>query len=136
NPGPLLYGVLTRPYAPVEQRLEALVARLDALPDALRTAAGVLDDCPRIHLQTAVGQFAGVAALIRSEVPSLAAEVPSLAGPVGDAVGRALLALDEFDGWLKQRLATPSDGRDPRLGRALWEARLWHTLDSELSAAE
>ena len=26
------------------------------------------------------------------------------------------------------------EGRDPRLGRRLWEARLWHTLDTELTA--
>ncbi|MGH3730179.1 MAG: DUF885 domain-containing protein [Micromonosporaceae bacterium] len=136
NPGPLLYGLVSKPYAPAADRLEALVARLDALPDALMTATGVLDDCPRIHLETAIGQFAGVAALIRDEVPALARQVPALAGPVADAVGRALLALDEFDRWLKERLAETAEGRDPRLGRALWEARLWHTLDSELSATE
>jgi uncharacterized protein (DUF885 family) len=28
------------------------------------------------------------------------------------------------------------DRRDPRLGRRLWEAKLWHTLDTELTAAE
>ena len=136
NPGPLLHGQLSRTYAPVADRLEAVIARLEGLPDALLTATGVLDDCPKIHLETAIGQFAGVAALIRDQVPAMAEQVPGLVGQSADAVGVALVALSQFDQWLKERLAEPGEGRDPRLGRPLWEARLWHTLDSELSAAD
>ena len=136
NPGPLLHGQLSRPYAPVDERLAAVIARLEALPDALITATGVLDDCPKIHLETAVGQFAGVAALIRDEVPRMAAQVPSLVGRSADALGLALVALNDFGRWLSDRLAESGEGRDPRLGRSLWEARLWHTLDSELSASD
>src|SRR6266508_2074259 len=98
NPGGLLYGLIARPFAPAEQRLQSLAGRLSAIPDALATARSVLDGCPRIHLETAVGQFTGTATLVRDEAA---------------------------DG-----------GRDPRLGRRLWEARLWHTLDTELSAAQ
>src|SRR6266511_3426786 len=87
NPGPLLYALIARPFAPAAQRLESLAGRLDAVPDALATA-------------------------------------------------RAAAALDEFGDWLRKRLAADEAGRDPRLGRPLWEARLWHTLDTELPAAE
>ncbi len=31
-------------------------------------------------------------------------------------------------------MASGDGGRDPRLGRRLWEAKLWHTLDTELTA--
>src|SRR2546430_11045075 len=55
NPGPLLYALIARPYAPAAQRLESLAARLVAIPDALSTARTVLNDCPRIHVDTAVG---------------------------------------------------------------------------------
>ncbi len=99
NPGPLLHALLSRPYAPVEVRLAALAA---ASPRSRMRWPATLRDMPRIHAETAVGQFTGVAALIRDEVPHCSR------GP----------------------------GRDPRLGRRRWEARLWHTLDTELSAAE
>jgi hypothetical protein len=137
NPGGLLYGQIARPYAPVDERLAAIAARLTAVPDALCCARQVLDDCPRIHLETAIGQFTGAASLIRHEVPVLLAKAPSLSGAVTPAGEAAVAALDEFIAWLRQRLdAAAGGGRDPRLGRRMWEARLWYTLDTELTAAE
>ncbi|MEU7980433.1 DUF885 domain-containing protein [Micromonospora sp. NPDC049081] len=137
NPGPLLHALLARPYAPVEERLAHLAGRLTAVPDALATARTTLRDMPRVHAETAVGQFVGTAALIRDEVPLLLAQAPALAGTVGPAATAAIAALDEFVGWLRAGLAAETGpGRDPRLGRRRWEARLWHTLDTELGAAE
>jgi hypothetical protein len=136
NPGPLLHTLLSRPFAPAEERLTNLAGRLAAIPDALATARAVLRGVPRIHAETAVGQFAGTAALIRHEVPLLLAEAPGLSSTVEPAAADALAALTEFGGWLTARLDTGEPGRDPRLGRSLWEARLWHTLDTELPAAE
>lgn len=136
NPGPLLYGLIARPFAPVEQRLQSLAARMAAIPDALATARTVLGDCPRIHLETAAGQFAGTASLIRHQVPELLAQAPSLGATVTAAGDQALAALDEFGAWLAARLAAGDPGRDPRLGRRLWEARLWHALDTDLTAAQ
>jgi hypothetical protein len=134
NPGPLLHTLLARPFAPADERLTSLGGRLAAIPDALATARAVLRDVPRVHTETAIGQFAGTAALIRGELPGLLAHEPGLRSAVEPAAAAALEALAEFGGWLRERLDTP--GRDPRLGRPLWEARLWHTLDTELPAAE
>jgi uncharacterized protein (DUF885 family) len=138
NPGALLYHLVARPFAPVEERLAALGGRLAAVPDALATARGVLSDCPRIHLETAVEQFAGVAGLVRGEVGRLLDAVPGLRATVAPAQEAAVAALEEFGGWLRTALAAvgADGGRDPRLGRRLWEARLWHTLDTELTAAQ
>jgi Bacterial protein of unknown function (DUF885) len=133
NPGPLLYALIARPFAPADQRVEALAARLAAIPDSLAVARTVLRDCPEVHVETAVGQFRGAAALISDELPALLGEAPSLAGAVRPVAEAAVAALGEFVGWL----STKGGGeRDPRLGRRLWEARLWHTLDTELSAAQ
>ena len=136
NPAPLLHALLSRPFAPADVRLTALTGRLAAVGDALATARAVLHDIPQIHAETAVGQFAGAAALIRHELPVLLAEEPGMRGtvqPAADAAGRAL---DEFADWLRARVDSGEPGRDPRLGRPLWEARLWHTLDTELTATE
>jgi phage tail protein X len=137
NPGSLLYGLMARPFAAPEQRLQSLAGRLAAIPDALATARSVLGDCPRIHLETAVGQFLGTAALVRGEVPGLLKQAPALTGTVTPAQQQAVAAIEEFVGWLRQRLDDAAEGgRDPRLGRRTWEARLWHTLDTELPAAK
>ena len=136
NPGPLLHALLSREFAPAEERLASVAGRLAALPDALATARAVLRDVPTVHAETAVGQFDGTAALIRDRLPALLDEVPALKAELEPAAATALAALDEFGGWLRDGLSAGDPGRDPRLGRRLWEARLWHTLDTELPAAE
>jgi len=133
NPGSLFHSLLTRDFAPAEERLASVLARLEALPDALATAESVLVDCPTIHVETAINQLAGTTALIRDDVAELAARVPVRAGEVAATQAKALEALEQHAGWLRRALAKP--GRDPRLGRRLWEARLWHSLDSDLTAS-
>jgi uncharacterized protein (DUF885 family) len=137
NPGPLLHALIARPFAPVDVRLQSLAGRLGAMPDALATARANLTGMPRIHVETAVGQFAGTATLIRDELPALLDEAPALRELVQPAARAALGALDEFGDWLRASLRNDAEpGRDPRLGRPLWEARLWHMLDTERTAAE
>jgi uncharacterized protein (DUF885 family) len=137
NPGGLLYDLIARPFAPAEERLTALATRLAAVPDALSTARLVLDDMPRVHVETAIGQFAGTAALVRDELGPLFEAAPELGKTVAPIQHEAVTALDNFAGWLRTKLDRDSSApRDPRIGRRLWEARLWHALDSELTAAQ
>jgi uncharacterized protein (DUF885 family) len=136
NPGALLYALIARPFAPVAQRLEALAVRLSAVPDALATAKAVLADSPRIHLETAVGQFRGAASIVRDGLPAMLAQAPELVDHFTPAAASAESALEEFARWAERRAASTADGRGPRLGRRLWEAKLWHTLDTELTAAD
>jgi uncharacterized protein (DUF885 family) len=137
NPGPLLHTLLARPYAATEVRLASLAGRLAAVPDALASARGTLRDMPRIHAETASGQFAGTAALVRDEIPALLAEAPGLRDSVEPVAKEAIRALDGFADWLRASLRDdPGPGREPRLGRRRWEARLWHTLDTELTAGQ
>jgi uncharacterized protein (DUF885 family) len=139
NPGTLLHALVARPFAPAADRLASLAERLAAVPDAMATARATLRDCPRMHLETAADQFRGTAAFVRDRVPELLKEAPVLASTVEPLIVEAALALTTFADWLRDRVASaaPADrGRDPRLGRRLWEAKLWHTLDTELTAAE
>ena len=47
-----------------------------------------------------------------------------------------MAALEAFADWLPGRAAGADEGRDPAWGARLWEAKLWHTLDTELTAAD
>jgi uncharacterized protein (DUF885 family) len=134
NPGPLLHALISREFAPAEQRLESLTARLSLIPDALAVARQVVRESPAIHVETAIEQFSGVAALVRDEVPRLISEVPTLKRQAEEAQALALNALGKFDDWLQVMVG--ESGRDPRLGRRLWEGKLWYTLDTELTAAD
>jgi uncharacterized protein (DUF885 family) len=132
NPGMFLYALISRPFAPLEQRLDSLAQRLEQIPDLLAVARGVLRDCPQIHLETAVKQFAGAATLAREKIPAVTAAEPGLASRVDPLAHQAARALDDFAAWCGPRTGE----RDPRLGRRLWDAKLWYTLDTELSSAE
>jgi uncharacterized protein (DUF885 family) len=132
NPGQLIFGLLAREVGEPDERLAALAARLRALPDALATAEHVLGECPRLHVETAIGQIEGTASLVRDEVPALLDRVGGDRQEVDQARAAALSALDRHRDYLRSVLEGAH--RDPRLGRPLWEARLWHTLDSDLTA--
>jgi uncharacterized protein (DUF885 family) len=135
NPGAALYGLISREFAPAAERLSALAGRLAAVPDLLASARANLVDCPTVHVETAITQFAGVASLIRDEIPALVRSVPAMAGTVDPLIDPAGRALDDFGKWLRDKLSGPP-GRSPRLGRPAWEAKLWHTLDTDLSARQ
>lgn len=134
NPGELFFALLARDFAPAADRIASLAGRLSALPDALATAERVLHDCPRIHLETALSQLDGTAALLRDEVPLLLDQDRAQRGTVEPLRDDALIALERFRDFLRTELGRPGDGRDPRLGRPAYEAKLWHTLDSDLTA--
>jgi uncharacterized protein (DUF885 family) len=134
NPGFLLHGLIVRPTAPAEERLEALVARLEALPDALDTAGRILTDTPAVHAETALTQWDGTERLIRDEIPAFADQVEGGSKRIRRPVDDALDAVARHRDRLGELRAQP--GRDPRLGARLWEAKLWHTLDSDLTATE
>ena len=136
NPGALLEALIERPSAPAEVRLASVAARLSAIPDALATARTVLHNMPLVHVETGAEQFAGTAALVRDGVARLAADVPGAASDLAESTAHAVVALEEFSGWLRAEAARDVDRPSPRLGRRVWEARLWHTLDTELSAAQ
>ena len=105
NPGPLLHALVSRPYAPVEVRLTALAGRLAAVPDTLASARATLRDMPRVHAETAVGQFTGVAALVRDEVSALLTQAPALVDRIEPAATAGVAALEEFVAWLRVGLA-------------------------------
>lgn len=136
NPGDLFFALLVNETVPAAERISSLAGRLSALPDALATADRVLDNCPRIHVETALAQLDGTESLIRHEVPRLTAQDIGQRSTIAPLQADALAAIERHRSFLHGQLDRPGDGRDPRLGRRTYEAKLWHTLDSELTAAQ
>ncbi|RCV51040.1 DUF885 domain-containing protein [Marinitenerispora sediminis] len=143
SPGDALYQLIARDTLPAEERLRALAARCRAVPDFLATARARLDDgpgMPRPHVETAVGQTRGTAALLGPELDALLESAasagsgraaPALRREVEAARETARAALAEHASWLENRLETAA--ADPRLGARAYAAQLWYTLDSELT---
>src|SRR6202012_392789 len=59
NPGRAIYQLLARDFAPLPDRLASVAGRLAEVPATLAAARDLLGPMPRVHLETAVGQFGG-----------------------------------------------------------------------------
>ena len=68
NPGQAIYLLLARDFAPLPDRLAAVAGRLAQVPEALAAARRQLEGMPKVHLETAIVQFAGTIKLAGGEV--------------------------------------------------------------------
>jgi len=133
NPGTAIHLLLARDFAPIEERLSSLVGRLSAVPEALETARESLTSMPRVHVETAIGQFRGTQALLSDQLDEALDGAPSMRAAVDAVRGDALGAIEAHIGWLQDRLDSDLATRDPRLGEEKYAAKLWATLDAHLT---
>jgi uncharacterized protein (DUF885 family) len=134
NPGNGVYLILARNYAPLPERLRALTGRLAAIPEALSVARANLGPMPRVHLETAIGQFTGARTLLATELERALRNVESMRSEVEPARDAAVEAIEEHVGWLRDQLAAVESGvareRDPRIGPDLFARKLAYALDA------
>jgi uncharacterized protein (DUF885 family) len=134
NPGTAIHALLARDFAPLGDRLRSVAGRLRAVPALLEEARRTLGDMPRVHVETAIGQFTGTRTLLAVEVERSLSDEPALRGRVDPARAAALEAVDEHLDWLRGRL--PGARRDPRLGADLFTDKLALALDTRTSPDE
>jgi uncharacterized protein (DUF885 family) len=128
NPGTAVYTLLARDFAPLGDRLRSVAGRLAAVPGALETARASLDGMPRVHVETAIGQFTGTRTLLATELERALGDEPAMRPEVDPAREVALAAIDTHLDWLRAALDTAD--RDPRLGAATYARKLALTLDT------
>jgi uncharacterized protein (DUF885 family) len=134
NPGRAIYQLLARDFAPLPERLEAVAARLGQIPAVLAEARRQLGQMPRVHLETAVGQFDGTIAMIGKDVDAAVEAAPQCAGPLARVRPAALEALAEHRGWLCAQLDSPDGFADPRIGPERFTRKLSLTLNAAADA--
>ncbi|HEY3682759.1 MAG TPA: DUF885 domain-containing protein [Streptosporangiaceae bacterium] len=130
-PGDAIYTLLARDPADAGERLRALAGRLRAIPESLAAARDTLGLMPRVHVETAIAQARGALPLLGAETDRLLERAPSLRAELDPVRTAAADALTGHIAWLEDRL--PGSDRDPRLGGPAFAARLWYTLDTEMT---
>ena len=137
NPGKAIYQLLARDFAPLPDRLGSVAGRLAEVPGALAEARRQLGRMPRVHLETAIGQFGGTIALISNEIDAALEAAPQCAAGLAQVRPAALEALTEHRTWLSAQLAE-ADGHggfaDPRIGPELFARKLSLTLSASADA--
>ena len=104
----------------------------------LAEARRQLGAMPRVHLETAIGQFDGSIALVGKEVDAALTAAPSSGPRLAEVRPAALEALAEHRAWLSARLASAAPGpdgdRDPRIGPERFARKLSLTLSAAADA--
>lgn len=106
------YVMISRSFAPAEQRLRSLTSRLKMMPAALAHARKNLDDSPRIYTQIAIDQVDGNRDFFAHDVPAAFAGVkdPALLAEFGKANDAVVTALGDYKSWLENDLLPRSNG--------------------------
>src|SRR5487761_1790038 len=135
NPGRALHLLLARDFAPLPDRLASVAGRLAEIPAVLAAARARLGPMPKVHLETAIGQFSGTIGLVTGELDAALAAEPGCAGQIGAVRPAALEALTGHRAWLSAQLERPGAGfADPRIGPERFARKLSLTLDAEADA--
>jgi len=133
--GGAIYSLTARDFAPLEQRLADVAARLDGFADFYRQVRETLipGRVPPIHAETAVKQNRGVLSILKNMVePHLAELPPEQQTRLRQAIASARAAVDEQQQWLEQTLVPQAAGNF-RIGPELYDQKLKSTLQSDLS---
>ncbi|MDP7095070.1 MAG: DUF885 domain-containing protein, partial [Candidatus Marinimicrobia bacterium] len=143
NPLEYLWGLgyayeslLAYDFAPVEERAENLSRRFLATSEYLAHAQENLVEFPKPHLETAVKQAKGLAGMFDSSIPEMAEKLKDdFRKNFEHNAGLAKQALEEFITFLESHQDDESF-RDFRIGRQLYNKKLFHTLKEGISAPE
>ena len=104
----------------------------------LAEARRQLGAMPRVHLETAIGQFDGTIGLVGKEIDAALAAAPACGPRLAEVRPAALEALAEHRAWLSARLAGAAPGpdgdRNPRIGPELFARKLSLTLSAAADA--
>ena len=134
NPGKALYQLLARDFAPLPDRLGSVAGRLAEIPRALAEARRQLGRMPRVHLETAIGQFDGTITLVSKEIDAALEVAPQCAAQLSQVRPAALEALTGHRAWLSAQLAEADGFADPRIGPERFARKLSLTLSAAADA--
>jgi uncharacterized protein (DUF885 family) len=129
-----IYGLVKRDYAPMDERTRNVLARMRKLPAVLAAARANLKDQPKPHVEVAIRQNRGAIAFYDGAIGEFV-KGSAVAGEI-IAEGKSLAGkFREYGEWLEKDLLPRATG-DWRIGRALWEEKLRHSLNSALKPEE
>lgn len=133
--GGAINSLITRDFAPMEQRLQSLSSRLKLLPALLRNIRINLRNPSEISTQTAIRQNRGIINLIKNDLPKILENHPRMKESMQKHMEAAINELEVNQSYMEKMLLPKSTG-DFRLGKELFEKKLRFALQSDLTADE
>jgi uncharacterized protein (DUF885 family) len=119
------FVIMSRKFAPPEERLRSLIAREKQMPDVLRAARSNLKNPPRVYTEIAIQQLPGITSFFQKDVPKAFIEVkdPKLLAEFKQTNDAVIAALESYENFLKEDLLPISKG-DFRIGEENYRKKL------------
>lgn len=135
-----LFSLLSREFAPLNERLTSAAGRIEGIPAALDAARDNLTSgrgraVSGFHVEKGIATMPGVSDLCRTAVEMAADVDEATRDRVSAAAGLATAAVEAFTTWLNDDLLPTADG-DFRLGRELYERKFHHSLKATITPEE
>jgi uncharacterized protein (DUF885 family) len=131
NVGSAINNLISRDFAPLEERLKNAKARLEQIPTVVAAAKANLKNPPRVHTETAISQNKGVINLIKGDL-QMFIDKAGMKTELAPAQAAAIKALEDYGMWLEKDLLPRSTG-EFRLGDAKYRQKLKFSLQSDLT---
>jgi len=135
NVGGPIYDLVARDFAPLEDRLRSVKARLEQIPRVAAMAKANLKNPPRVHTETAILQNKGTVILIRVGLDEFVSKAPGIEQELAAAREKAAEALEYYGSWMENDLLPQSNG-EFRIGGERFRTKLRYTLHSDLAMEE
>jgi uncharacterized protein (DUF885 family) len=136
--GSAIYNLMAREFAPLEQRLLAVTARLEQFPRLYTQIRATLEPhrVPPVHAETALKQNRGVVNILEDQVrPRMGVLSAEDRGRLERAIALAAAEVEKHQSWLEQELVPRARG-NPQLGAELYDQKLALTLGTRLTRQE
>ena len=133
--GGSIYSLISRDFAPWEQRLANALSRLRKIPRLLEQAKANLKNPPEVFTETVISQNKGTISLIKDDLARAADNAPSLKDSILGESEKVITALEDYQDFLEKDLLPRSKG-DFRLGENLYKRKLRFTLDTDMQSEE
>jgi uncharacterized protein (DUF885 family) len=133
--GTSIYSLISKDFAPLDQRLDAAARRLERFPALIEQAMRNLANPPKVQTETAISQNRGVISLIENDVMKEAEKAPKQKKNLMKVSRPAIEALRAFQIFLEKDLINRSLG-DARLGDQVFRRLLTGVLGSDMTSEE
>ena len=136
--GNSVYSLVARDFAPLDQRLLNVAARLQQFPRFLAQARQSTqpERVPKIHAETAIKQNAGLNSIIDTMIlPKMSGLPATTQAKLNAAIDVAQKAIAEHQAWLEDHLLPRAAGNF-RIGAELFDRKLAFALQSPLDRRE
>ena len=122
-----IYSLISRKFAPPEERLRDVIAREKQIPQVFIAAKSNLKNTPKIYTEVALEQLPGLQSFFADDVPAAFSDVKeqSLLSQFRQTNQAVLDALKSYEKWLRADLLPRSYG-DFRIGAKLYHEKVMY----------